>query len=301
MAIAVKKEKLGQKIYKFVGDKLILCRLVRVKNDNAYVVKECNTGYEATLTKAQYKSYTKLREDGLVVFSAVELQDGVPDVIVSLFRNEDLAIGEPYAVCRQNLYDVFTNTVENDGGMMYIGCSISKDTCPENVDFKMLIGCNKVTRSDMVAIYYDDDMDDILSMVKSKPYDEVLAILNKGFIQNKVRGSVSTLEELLKSNHFIDDVYRGFNIVNVNFKYEEFAKVECTRAIEDIIKREMIAPVWAKYERDIDLSKIADSYILVLDNTKTLYVVSYTPGEYSNRPYLELGDTTEVDAFRKLI
>ena len=184
---------------------------------------------------------------------------------------------------------------------MYIGCSISKDTCPENVDFRMLIGCNKVVRSDMVAIYYDDDIDDILSMVKSKPYDDVLEILNKGFMENKVRGSVSTLSELLKSNDFIGDVYRGFNIVKVGFKYEEFAKVECTRAIEDIIKREMVAPVWVKYERDIDLSKIQDSHILVLDNTKTLYVVSYTPGEYSNRPYLAMGDTTEVEAFRNLI
>ena len=143
MAITVKKEKLGQKLYKFVGDKLILCRLIRVRNDNAFVVKDCRSGYEATLTRDQYRSYTKLREDGLVVFSSVELQDGVPDVIVSLFRTEDLAIGEPYAVCRQNLYDVFTNTIENDDGMMYIGCSISKDTCPENVDFRMLIGCNK--------------------------------------------------------------------------------------------------------------------------------------------------------------
>lgn len=295
------KQKLGQKLYKFVGDKLIMCRLMRVKNDNAYVVEDCSSKYRATLSKVQYDSYTKLREDAVVVFSSVELQDGVPDIIVSVFRQKDLKIGEPYAVCRQNLYDVFTNTIENDDGMMYIGCSISKDTCPENVDFKMLLGCNKVTHSDMVAIYYDDDIDDILSLVKTKPYDEVLEYLNKGFMENKVRGSVPTLEELLKNNHFIEDIYRGFNIVSVNFKYEDFAIRECTRAIEDIIKREMIGPVWVKYERDIDLAKIQDEHILVLDNSKTLYVVSYTPGEYSNRPYLELGDTTEVDAFKRLI
>lgn len=297
------KEKLGQKIYKFNGDELIVKRLIKVKNSDAFVIGDEDCSNPTTITNAEYRSYTKLREDAVVIFSIVELQDGVPDVIVSLFRDKDIKANMPYAVCRQNLFDVFSNSIENDGGMMYIGCSISQDTCPENVDFRMLIGCNKVNRSDMVAIYMEDNIDVILSLVKSKPYDETLAILHKGFSESKTRGSVSTLRELLVENRFIDDVYRGFNIIKVNFTYdgnEQFLP-EFTAAIEDIIKREMLYPVWVKWTKEIDIKSIQDEHLLVLDETNTLYIVSYKPGDYINRPYAAMNDMTEVEALRNLV
>lgn len=297
------KEKIGQKIYKFDGDELIIRRLIRVKNSDAFVVTKEDGSEPTTISNAEYRSYTKLREDALVIFSVVELQDKVPDVIVSVFREKDMKAGLPYAVCRQNLYDVFANSIENDNGAMYIGCSICQDTCPPNVDFRMLIACNKVISNDMVAIYMEDDIDTILSMVKSKPYDEVLALLHKGFSEAKTRGSVSTLRDLLVENHFIDDIRRGFNIIKVNFTYngnEQFLP-EFTAAIEDIIKTEMLYPVWTKWTKEIDIKQIQDEHLLVLDGSNTLYIVSYKPGEYINRPYVNMGDTTEVDAFRNLV
>ena len=297
------KETLGQKIYKFIDDELIIRRLIRVKNSDAFVIANEDCTNPVTVTNAEYRSYTKLREDAVVIFSIVELQDSVPDVIVSLFRDKDMKAGMPYAVCRQNLFDVFTNSIENDNGMMYIGCSISQDTCPENVDFRMLIGCNKVNRSDMIAIYMEDTIDIILSLVKSKPYDETLAILHKGFSEAKTRGSVATLRELLVDNHFIDDIYRGFNIIKVTFTYngnEQFLP-EFTAVIEDIIKQEMLYPVWVKWTKEIDIKKIQDTHLLVMDGSNTLYIVSYKPGEYINRPYLSMGDTTEIDALRNMV
>ena len=294
------KEKIGQKLYKFVGDKLYQCRLIKVKNDNCFVVKT-EDGSKVNLTKAQYSQYTKLREDGIVVLSTVELQDNVPDVIVSMFRQSDLAKGIPYCVCRNNIFDVFSNTIENDGGNMYIGCSISQDTCPENIDFLMLIGCNKMEYSEMLAIYYDDTLDDWMEMInKIDKFNYVLSVLKEGFDAH-TRGAVDSLRKLLEDNHFIDDVRRGFNIVTVNFKYEKKFEVEFTRAVEDIIKREMIAPVWVPFTREIDLKKISDKYILVIDSNNDMYVVSYVEGEYCNRPYLAMGDTTEVEAMRNLV
>lgn len=297
------KEKIGQRLYKYIGDRLVQCRLMRVKNSNSYVVKTGKTN--VTINYEQYKSYTKLREDGCIIISEVELSDGIPDIIVSFFRYKDMTKGVPYAVCRQNIYDVFTNTIENDGGAMYIGCSVSKTTCPENIKFAMMMACNKVISSHMIAVYYDDDLDNIMECLNGtggmSRYNQVMEILNSGYIKDKVRGQCSSVKQLLAENHFIEDVYRGFKILKTNFSitgnekfYPEFFKY-----IEDIIKVELIAPVITSFTRDIDLSKIKDKYILLLDADKKLFVVSYAEGNYVNRPYEALHDTTEVDMLLK--
>lgn len=298
-------EKIGQKIYKYIGGILVLCRLVRVKNDDCFIV-ETTDGDRINLTKSVYESYTKLHENGIVIISEVILDNDIPDIMISFFRNVDLSKGMPYAICRHNVYDYFSNTIENDNKAMYIACSVSQDTCPPNVDFRMMLGCNGCTRSDLIAVYYDDDIDDILRLIKGsnnmKYYDAAMKTLYDGFIKDKVRGTCSSVEQLLKENHFIEDIHRGLNVLKVNFTYEGNEKFlpEFIRSIEDIIKVEMIAPVFVKYNYDVDINKIQDKHLLILDQSKTLYVVSYKEGEYVNRPYYEMGDTTEIDTLKSL-
>lgn len=295
------KEKIGQKMYRFVDGVLDQKRLLKVQNCDTYILID-EAGNRVKVNNDTYRSYTKLKEDAILVVSSVLLQDNIPDVIVSLFRSKDLKNKMPYVICRQNLYDVFTNAIENDDGMMYIGCSVSQDTKPENINFNMLMGCNSVTHSDMVCVYFEDTLDDIIELIPTTQYDDVLYLLSQGFIKAKVRGVTTSLRQLLEDNHFMDDVRRGFNIIKADFVYEgnEQYTAEFVRYIEDIIKREMIAPVWVKYDRQVDISKIKDKYVLLMDGSNTLYIVSYAPGSYSNRPYLAIGDTTEVDALKKV-
>ena len=59
------KEKIGQKIYKFIDDELIIRRLIRVKNSDAFVIANEDCSNPTTITNAEYRSYTKLREDAL--------------------------------------------------------------------------------------------------------------------------------------------------------------------------------------------------------------------------------------------
>lgn len=295
------KEKIGQRLYRFVNGNLYQCRLVKVYNDNCYAVV-ADSGLTVKLTKAEYDNYTKLREDGVIVFSNVMLQDGIPDVIVSMFRQSDLSTGLPYCVCRNNVFDIFSNSIENDGGKMYIGCSVSKDTCPENIDFRMFVACNSVEYTEIVAIYYDDNIDTIMNLLKkSYKFDETLALLKAGF-DEKTRGSVSTLRELLETNHFLADIRRGFNIITAPIGvYSKETEPFFNRVIEDYIKRRIISPTWVPFTRDIDLNRITDSYNLVIDSANNIYVVSYAEGEYCNDSYLAMGDMTEVEALRNLV
>lgn len=294
------KPVINTRYYRYVNDKLIQIRLMRVKNDNCYVV-EAN-GQRFNMTKAEFKTYEKLRPDGYVSFAVAQLEDGFKDVIVGFYRKEDFTSSTPlpFAACRMNVYDMYTNAINKDKNIMYISCSVNQDSCPADMKFKLMFACNGMESTEFVATYIEDTLEDILKPVNTLPYDDVLYILDKGYDKTKVSGSCPTLKQMLVQDRFIDDVYYGFKELKVQFKYIAEVALELTHAIEDIIKRQMINPVWTKFDRDIDLSKIEDEYIIIRDIDDDLFIVSYKKGEYVNRPYFASGDTTEYDVLKEL-
>lgn len=55
---------------------------------------------------------------------------------------------------------------------------------------------------------------------------------------------------------------------------------ELIHAVEDIVKYQLLDPVWIKFDRDVDLNKIKDEYLIIRDARDHLWVVSYKKGEY---------------------
>lgn len=296
----------GTRYYRYLNDQLIEIRLKKIKNDNCYVV-EIAGGIEFKMSKAEFKTYTKLMPDGYTSFVVGVLEDGVKDVIVTFHRKQDITTKEqiPFATCRMNIYDIFTNTINKEEGVMYIGCSVNIDSCPSDIDYHRLRICNGFEASTIVSTYIEDTLDDILRYVNPLPYNDVLYVLNLGYNspQNtiKTRGVCKDLRMLLTQNHFIDDVYYGFKELKVQFEYIEEIGNQFIPAIEDVIKHEMINPVWVPFSRDIDLSKIEDSYLIIRDSANKLYIVSYKEGEYINRPYFnDMDDHTEYEVLKNL-
>lgn len=291
----------GTKYYKFLGDDLIMIRLLRVKNDNAFVVDANGTRY--TMDKNEFSSYRKLNPDGYVGFCIADQEDGVQDVIVSFHRRKDLNTKKqlPFAVCRMNVYDLFSNILNQEEGVMYIGCSVSQESCPSDVEFPIMLACNGMRNMSLTACYIEDTIDDILKLVNSAPYDGVLYTLWSGYDKEKTRGVCKDLRELLVSNGFINDVYRGFNELKVGFDYVPELAGELIHAVEDIVKHQMLDPIWVEFNRDIDLGKIKDNYIIIRDASNHLWVVSYKMGSYVNRPYFAMEDHTEFDKLNDII
>lgn len=288
----------GTRYYRYVNDRPIQIRLLRIKNDNCYVVE--SYGQRFNMTKAEFKTYTKLHPDGNISFSVAMLDDGVKDVITMFYRKQD--IGQfPFAVCRMNIYDLFTNAIRKEEDIMYIGCSVNRDSCPEDIDFNLTRACNGSVKDDVIAVYIEDTLDSILHLISSAPYDDVLYMLSKGYMPDKTRGVCSSLKQLLAQNHFIDDVYYGFKELAVQFKYIPEVAADLIHAVEDVIKHEMKNAVWTRFDRDIDLSKIEDEYVIVRDIEDNLFIVSYEEGDYVNRPYFAMNDTTELDALLSAI
>lgn len=292
----------GTKFYKFIGDNLIMIRLIRVKNENTFVVY-ANGSTRCTMDKDEFSSYRKLNPDGYVGYCIADLEDGIQDVIVTFHRRIDLSTKKqlPFAVCRMNVYDVFSNTLNRDKDVMYIGCSVSQESCPSDIEYPIMLACNGIHNMSLTACYIEDTLDDMLKFVNASVYDGVLYTLWSGYDRTKTMGVCKDLKELLVSNGFINDVYRGFKELKVGFKYIPELAGELIHSVEDIVKHQMLDPVWIKFDRDIDLKAIKDEYIIIRDSGNDLWIVSYKMGPYVNRPYFNMEDHTEFDVLNKVI
>lgn len=279
----------------------ILIRLFRIKNSDCFVVEK--DGEKVKMNAKEFSTYTRLNPDGLICFSIVGLDDSHKDVMVTIHRKEDQEDNLPYCVSRLSLYDVFTNTISPRGdGKMYLGTSISKDTCPANLKYCDCLACNSLIDTCTVGAYYDDTLDDILRYINTVNYDSTLHELDASFNKDAFVSDCHSVRQLLEQSHFMEDFWRGFNIIKAPWVYNEELLDQQITWIEDEIKREILYPVIIKFSREIDLGAIHDDYLLILDSNNDLYVMSYKRGEYVNRPYKiqALGDMKEVEMLEKM-
>ena len=149
--------------------------ILSFKNRENANVRNLETGEKKTiLVKDIVEKYALLNPVGYIGFNIVDLKANLQDVIVSLFKPEDLeeTPAIPYAICRQCIVDFIYQQIDPKSEML--GISVSKDTCPANVDFSYMLSCDKVHSGTMIAVYLDYDLDKILSFIKTKDFDNTL-------------------------------------------------------------------------------------------------------------------------------
>lgn len=294
----------GLKYYTYnENHELVVLRLKRIKNDNLYIMLDKDNN-EIRLNREEFGKYIKLNQDGFVTFSRVALEQGIEDVIVSLHRKEDLSsTNTPYAVCRQNIFDIFTNQINRDENMMYVGVSVSKDTCPVDVDYNITLACNGVLESDIVNIYLDDSLEDIMRFVNPVNYDSVLRRLYDDIGNSKtVSGYCKSLEELLIENDFMQDFHRAFKVIELKSVIKDNnINIEQLYMLWDILKSKISNVFTIPYGKDIDLTKIERDYSLVCDNSNKVYILAYDKGEYVNPSYAKLEDKRDAKAMLDVI
>lgn len=280
----------GSKFYRYLDgqDHPDIIRLLNIDYDKG-IVKFLDS--EGNKSKNTYdyisKNFKMLAPDGLIVVSHVNMPDGNQDVIVALkaFPKSDeewnTVSDMPYAICRQMSADVFGSTFDVENPI--IGISISQDSCPANVDYRVMLACTGLNYSRMIAVYLDDTLDKILSLFDNKIFDKVFeTIIHPRWGDTK--GCCRSLEELLRMNNFMYDFRKCFGIKELPFEItEDDVKSEQldelnTNFLENELKVNIAETYLIEYSRDIDFSKFKRKYVLVssADNGfSKVYIVGY--------------------------
>ena len=150
------------------------------------------------------RDYTPIKPEGVVSFKIVYMDDNknkkesLRDVMILVYRNIDLAIGLddlPFIICRQSVNDFFSDYIAKDiSNNNLVGVCCTKDNCPTNVNFRYLMSCSGIQRSDLINYYKDDTFNDLLRCVPVEKYDKVLDSL----YEHVVLGEASVCHGLLE-------------------------------------------------------------------------------------------------------
>lgn len=235
--------------------------------------------------------YRAVRPDGVMMFNIVTMNKEMKDVVVTLSRL-DAANDLPYVVCRQYIYDYFSNmeTAAGDADSFYMGMSVCRDTVDaarEEIPLEQTLMCAGVKSSFVVAVYLDDTLDSILRLFSNRKYNTVLAALKEGLeagfaAQGKmVKGCCATLEELLRDNTFMADFRRCFRVVELPYPIGEDAATlaaDNTRFLAEGLQADVTDVRVRRYSPDIDLGRIERNCLLAAsaaEDFAAVYVVDY--------------------------
>ena len=311
------------------NDNLIELKIVKQKNDTDFTIEYTqgsNIGTKETINKTEIlEQYTKLAPDGTITFAVVGLGGDKPiyDVMVFLNRTSDAQQGIqiPYCVCRQCVNDLFAAQSRQFGGTEMFGLSISQDSCPSNVPFYNFTACNTVSYSECVSYYIGDKLSDILKLIKTKNFDDVLYSLfsdrckvvtnNIKYIYNEkmkmdtMNGYCKTLKYLLELNNFEYDILTGYNIlplgiVDIVGENDTLAPL-AQSYIGNLIRKNITSSLVIKYDKSIDLKKIERNYQLVADNNGDIYVVAYTYDGNYNVPIEQVESEESIEKLNSFL
>lgn len=282
----------------------LLYEVIGFKNSETAKIRNKKTGIEEkALIKDIHDYYSLLKPAGYVCLNIVDLKNNMKDVIVSLFKEEDIDKTPciPYAVCRQCIVDFIYQQIDPKSEL--VGISISQETCPSNVDFGIMLSCDNIHTGNIVAVYMDYTLDKILSFVKTKDFDNVLynnmadhakyksgkyAHVYDGIMSKDIyNGYCKTLYTLLDSNNFMHDFYRAFNIYNFNFDLHgregTSLNLDELQTVSTMLCKNITSTIIVKYDYDIDISNLSKDTIIIADKHGDLYVICFI--EDKSRPY----------------
>ena len=286
----------GEKYYYYTSDEnnndiLNIVRITKVRKNEVYGI--LNDLTKVSIKPSELKTYTLLKPDAYLVMSIVELGDKNEDVIITISRTKDGGItSEPFAICRQAVADVFANQIIREDLTFLIGTSVNKNNCPTNVDFKMLLACDKLKYWKMFACYMDDKLEDVLALNTSDKFDETLkALYNKApkiikqmDITLPVHGFCKSLKELLDYNNFELDYLATFDIHKINeileYNIESLQLSDRQKPmIEEIVGKYMFNTYVVKYDKTINANLIKRNHIFISDKNGDVYIIAYDSGD----------------------
>ena len=291
---------IGTKYQIFENDELKVRRVVRVKDDNTYVLKENGIDQNFIVSaKELTDKYVRLIPDAFlnIMITKEPTYEGaeVNDVYFCVNRGGDVAAGiqEPALILRQNIYSRFKNISASLFGVVYIGeCATIVNSSKEEIVEMMTF--EEIIKQHSVAIYLDDSEEDMLMCIPNKFKKDIDATLHaiKSSMPEMCKGATESLKQLWEENDFIGNYKSLFNITQIDFPIflgSESLDIngdiklnnKQKQRLEDILRRYISNIRVIKYDKDIDISKIVNvQHVVVSDSTNQIYLIAYDVDGY---------------------
>lgn len=286
----------GEKYYKETEYGTEILRVLTDSNPNMVKCSVNNSLVRVKMTPEKLtEEYTKITPHATIAFSIAKVGE-LEDVIIMVYRKEDIELKKslPYIVCRQCITDLFANTIRPNYNNLITGFCVSETSLPEKVPMETILACDGMEESDMIAVYMDDNLSDILKLIKTKKYDTVLYNLFVDHIKYKykddhkeylskdiVDGYSKTLRNLMEDNEFMYEFNRGFDIYPLSIEitkeeiYNQSLSLYNTVTLSNVLLKKIEKTLVLPYSYYIDTDKISRDYVLVKDTKGRLYVVAY--------------------------
>lgn len=279
---------------KFFDDNGAIVRVEKVRNRNKYIVRNM-FGELLKINYEQLHSLTRLRPVGILSIFEADIGNGQRDVIVSLHRSKDLAVGikEPFIGARQSMINMFSLPFATSIDGIPLGLCYSRLTCPRNVEFTTILECKKVISSQVVSVYLDDTLDDMLSFVNTTPFDSIIARFCRKFDPLGTRGIPKTFKGFMEANSFMVEFGNAFNILDLKCDEEPYPignndeKIFITPRVQNEIEHKLSCKITivqvAKYDERFDITRVENKteFIFVRNNInyKPIYCIKFLRGE----------------------
>lgn len=281
----MKKLYIGLKLYKFKEGNTDpdVIRITGIKHDKKLIRYITSDGKTKKMTFAQTNAYRILAPDGLLIASILNCGNE-KDVAVFLDQmpkstTKTKTDGKvPYVVCRQLAVDIFSSISTGDASIY--GVCINVDSCPPNIPYNAYLACDSMELKKCVAVYLDDTLDVILSLIKTEKFDKTLTDIHDKY-HSIANGFVTSLKELLEQNSFMFDFRRCFDIIELPGSIDpDFDSLSEFNAdyLGKQLNKSILATYVVKYSNRIDTTKFARPHALVssaTDNHKDIYIVGY--------------------------
>ena len=307
----------GTKYYRIIENEAEILRIVNIKNNDSVICMK-DEDYHGkielpkiiNITKAElYKNYRILLPNGQLCITGITTSNKEPDVMIAGTKIDtntgaingtasSVYFGDVFLICRQMVYDVFSLIMDRSNHIdkPCYGLSISRKTCPANIEFdSMYKDCIPVGRPQFINIYQQDNIDQILGLIKTKDFDATLASLYNQVknnlskdgkeIDKDILGFEPSLEKLVKNNGLMYDIQSMFDIIpinNIKIKYHDNKFVLSTeelQKLEYVIKSRMSEIMIVKLSHFVSESDLSPdySYVKICDSSGTVYLIQYTP------------------------
>ena len=305
---------LGEKFQIYIDDELRIRRIIKIKNEECFVLKDTKSGETIIISKNDlYDKYVKLTPDAFlnIMITKEESYSNIEDndVYFCVNRSCDLVHGStiPSLLLRQNIYSIFKNQFATNNDI-YVGDCLTivnseKNDIEESMTFK------EIKKSYSIAMYIDDTVDDIIECISSKFKKEINTLLKKlkDNAMSNIKGFNDNIESLLEENDFIGNYYSLFNITKIDFpiilgkeSYNDEGDIILNdkqhKAVEDLLRKYITNIKVIKYDKDIDISKIVSiDHVMVCDSNNEIFLIAYEcTGYYVNENNIDIAKSMGI-------